>query len=691
MEEIVGYALGPQQKQLWNEKQRRELGVHASLLIDGPLEILPAASSYRLHRGASRDPAHLISRGWPECRLRCKSSSRQRQIKITELETSPALLTDLVEQTRTKESTVEPLRVKLVRLGNEQHALLLSLSPLCGDVWSIKNVIAELTQQLATGQMEVSGEELVQYTQFTEWQRELLESDSEKDEKAREYWRRQGENLPDRIVLPGENKPSVDGSQDTACVSVTLDPELVAGARSLAESESVELATVLLAAWQVLLFRLTSAEQVVVMQGTPARKYEEMESGLGQYMTWLPVSGQWSEKLTFSDVLSKLQATLRSHAKQQEYFNPEALHAEEDARELPVGFSSEEWPIIRNSGALRFEVTSLYGCTRPLKLHLQTWEQAAALRLEFWYAREHYSAEFVKRLAEQYQTLLRNAVLRVTSRLEGLSLLSAGERELVLNIGQGRSTAVAPATTLHQLFEQQVERTPEAAAVCFKDQHLTFQELNRRANQLAHQLQECGCRREDRIGIMMERGVEMIVAVWATLKAGCAYVPLDPANPTQRLFAMLEDATPRVVLTQAHLQSRIPTWTSIAVDAVELGDFADTNPDVEIDPSNLAYVLYTSGSTGRPKGVAVQHGSVVNLLQALHTEIYSLLPVGQQVAMNAPLSFDASVKQLFQLCHGHTVYPVPEELRVSGAEMLNWCEAEGIDVLDTTPSICGCF
>ena len=682
MKEIVGYALGPQQKQLWNEKQRRELGVHASLLIDGPLEI--SRLQQAIDCIVARHEILRTSFAWlAGMQTPLQVIEEPTSITIAELEAS---LAEILEQTRIEDSTVEPLRVKLVRLENEQHALLLSLSPLCGDVWSMKNLIAELTQHLATGHMEVSGEELVQYTQFTEWQRELLESDSEKDEKAREYWRRQGENLAERIMLPGEQKPSVEASHDIARVSVELDPELVAGVRSLAESKSVDVATVLLGAWQALMFRLTSAEQVLVMHGTPARKYEEMESGLGQYMTWLPVSGQLSEKLTFNDVLSKLQATLRSHTKHQEYFNPEALYSDEGARELPLGFSSEVWPVIRNTGDLRVEVLSLYGCTRPLKLHLQTWEQAAALRLEFWYAREHYSEEFVNRLADQYQTLLRNAVSGITIRLDRLSLLSAAERELVLNVGQGRSTQTAPATTLHKLFEQQVERTPAEAAVCFKDQRLTFQELNRRANQLAHLLQQSGCQREDRIGIMMERGVEMIVAVFAALKAGCAYVPLDPANPTQRLFAMLEDSTPGVVLTQAHLQSRIPTWTSIAVDTVELSDLHDTNPDVEIDPANLAYVLYTSGSTGRPKGVAVQHASVVNLLHALHTEIYASLPTGQHVAMNAPLSFDASVKQLFQLCHGHTLYPVPEELRVSGPEMLNWCAAEGINVLDTTPS-----
>src|SRR6185312_2150589 len=496
MKEIVGYALGPQQKLLWNEKQRSGLGVHASLLIDGPLDMSRLQEA--VDCVVSRHEILRTSFAWlAGMQTPLQVIDPATSIKITELEASQTLLTELVEQTRTEESTVEPLRVRLVRLANEKQALLLSLSPLCGDVWSMKNVIAELTQYLATGQIELNQEELVQYTQFTDWQRELLESDQEKDEKGREYWRRQIENLPETIVLPGEKKSTVDESHGTACVSVNLDRDLVAGARSLAESKSLDLLTVLVAAWQVLLFRLTSAEQVLVMHGTPARKYEEMKSGLGQYMTWLPVNGQLSEKLTFNDVLSKLQATLRANAKDQEHFNPESLLKEEGGQELPIGFSSEEWPILQHSGDLHFNVGSLYGGTRPLKLHLQTWEQSGALRLEFWYARQHYSEEVVKRLAEQYQALLSNAVFEVKSRLERLSLLSAAERELVLNLGQGRSTSVSPALTLHELFEQQVERAPAATAVCFKDQCLTFHELNQRANQLAHHLRQSGCKRED--------------------------------------------------------------------------------------------------------------------------------------------------------------------------------------------------
>ena len=553
----------------------------------------------------------------------------------------------------------------------------------------MKNLIAEIIQHLATGQIEVSPEELVQYTQFSEWQRELLESDGEVDEKGREYWRRNASSLPETIVLPGEKTPAVDASHDSACLRLDLDAELVARARSFAESKSLPPSTILLAAWQVLAFRLTSAEQLLVMHGTPARKYEEMQNGVGQYMTWLPVNGQLSAKLTFDEVLSRLQATLLANAKHQEHFNPELLRKEESGQKLPIGFSSEEWPTNYNAGDLKFTVLSLYGCTAPLKLHLQCWEQAKALRLEFWYARQYYSEELVKRLAEQYQTLLANAVSAVETPLNNLSLLSAAERELVLTLGQGRVTPLSASLTLHELFEQQVERTPESPAVCFEEQCLTFGELNRRANQLARHLRQSDCDREARIGIMMERGVEMIVAVFAVLKAGYAYVPLDPANPSQRLTAMLEDATPALVLTQSHLRSRIPAWTNtVAVDADwnQISDLSDENPGVTCDPSGLAYVLYTSGSTGRPKGVSVVHSAVVNLLQALHHEIYGSLPPAQRVAINAPLSFDASVKQLFQVVNGHCVYPVPEELRVSGQEMLDWCATQNIDVLDTTPS-----
>src|SRR4026207_927315 len=192
MEEIVGYALGPQQKQLWNEKQSSGLGVHAALLIDGPLAISRLQEA--VDCVVARHEILRTSFAWlAGMQTPLQVIDPPASIRITELEASPAQLTELVEQARAEEP-VEPLRVKLVRLGKEKHALLLSLSPLCGDVWSMKNLIAELTQYLATEQIEVSSEELVQYTQFTEWQRELLESGHEQDEKGGEYWQRQCEH-----------------------------------------------------------------------------------------------------------------------------------------------------------------------------------------------------------------------------------------------------------------------------------------------------------------------------------------------------------------------------------------------------------------------------------------------------------------------------------------------------------------
>jgi len=691
LEELVGYALGPHQKRLWKERQLSDLGVQAMLLIAGPI------GSRRLQEAVDKVVArHEILRtsfsllAGMETPLQVIDAARS--LRITELEASESELRALVEEARAaaRWSSREPFRVRLVRMGKEKEqekqALLLSLSPLCGDVWSMKNLIAELAEHLAGGQFKVKSKELVQYTHFTEWQRELLESSREEDEKGREYWRRQVENLPETIELPGEQKARDEGNEGTAGVSVKLEADLLVRARAVAASKGVSVGTFLLAAWQVLLYRLSAAEQLLIEHGTAARKYREMESGLGQYMTWLPVKGQLTAKQTFNEVLDQLAAVMDGHSKHQEHFNPETPVAGE-RKKLGIGFSIEEWPPVYESGQLRLEVKSLSSSTAALKLHLQVWEQGKGMRLEFWYGQGHYSEAVVQRLAAQYERLLSSVVLAVESRLEDLSMLSAEERELVSRLGCGPRRSLI-AATLPELFEQQVEQSAAAPVVCYKEQSLSYQELNRRANKLAHYLIASGCRREDRIGIMLERGVEMIAAVLAVLKAGCGYVPLEPGNPAPRLLGMLEDATPKVVLTQSGLQSRVQGWPSIAVDAIrtELEGYESNNPGVQSEPSNLAYVIYTSGTKGRPKGVAVEHASVVNLLRGLEAAIYGKVPGCRRVAMNAPLSFDASVKQLFQIVQGRSLYPVPEELRVSGAEMLDWCERAGIDVLDSTPS-----
>ncbi len=229
-----------------------------------------------------------------------------------------------------------------------------------------------------------------------------------------------------------------------------------------------------------------------------------------------------------------------------------------------------------------------------------------------------------------------------------------------------------------------MERTPNAVAVVFEGQQLTYNELNCRANQLAHYLQSLGVKPEQLVGICLERSLDMIVGLLAILKAGGAYVPLDPEYPTERLLYILQDAQIRVLLTQKHLIAGLPKHQSEIVcldtDWSFITQAQESNPCCEVQPENLAYAIYTSGSTGEPKGVMIQHSSVVNLAHGLHQAIYAHHQISPlRVSINGSLAFDTSVKQIIQLIYGHSLNIVPEKVRFDGHAMLSYLRQQKID------------
>ena len=277
-----------------------------------------------------------------------------------------------------------------------------------------------------------------------------------------------------------------------------------------------------------------------------------------------------------------------------------------------------------------------------------------------------------------------------------LELLKHEERAHVLS-GFG-ATAVDHSgnSLIHQLFEAQVERTPDEVAVGCEGQCLTYGELNRRANQLAHCLRERGIGPDRLVAICMERGIRMLVGVLGVLKAGGAYVPMNPSYPTQMLEYMLKDALPPVLLTQDRLIGRVPPGLArvICLDGqwAEIERYADCNPDsrsVGVTERHLAYVIYTSGSTGAPKGAMIEHRNVVSLWHALERVIYAERPGCQRVSINAPFSFDSSVKQIVQLLSGRTLVVIPDGIRTSAAEMLCFIENNRVECLDCTPTLLG--
>ena len=277
----------------------------------------------------------------------------------------------------------------------------------------------------------------------------------------------------------------------------------------------------------------------------------------------------------------------------------------------------------------------------------------------------------VEKIKDRMATLLDSALDNPDRAICQLNILPAAERHQVLE-GFNATDADYPQDKLiHQLFEEQVARQPQAVALVYEDQQLSYGELNARANQLAHWLRGQGVGPDTLVAICLERSLEMVVGLLGILKAGGAYVPLDPAYPPARIAYMLEDAGPTVVLTQARLIETLPQTQARILALDRDWHIIAAGPDTNLDPAalglnphHLAYVIYTSGSTGMPKGVMVEHGNVVNFWKSFEEEIYRNHPDCTHVSGDAPLSFDASVKAYMQLFSGRTLVVVPEDIRL---------------------------
>ncbi|KEZ73617.1 hypothetical protein C5I_0112120, partial [Pseudomonas syringae pv. syringae FF5] len=286
-----------------------------------------------------------------------------------------------------------------------------------------------------------------------------------------------------------------------------------------------------------------------------------------------------------------------------------------------------------------------------------------------------------------------NALEQDPARLAScLEVIPQAERRLLLNDFNDTASDFAPVVPIHTLFEDQVRRNPDAVALVYEDRQLSYRQLNRRANHIARQLLQLGVQPDERVAICAERSLDMIVGLLGVLKSGAAYVPIDPAHPTDRMAFMLQDSQPRALLTQSALSLPAGDTPLMLLDSAEsllaADDQAfDANPLVDsLTAENLAYVIYTSGSTGQSKGVMVEHHSVFNFWNVLTRTTHQHCPTPATVALNAGFFFDMSIKGISQLFSGHTLVIIPQLLRANGSELLDFLEAHQVHAFDSTPS-----
>jgi amino acid adenylation domain-containing protein len=548
------------------------------------------------------------------------------------------------------------LRANLLRLGETEHVLLLTIHHIISDGWSVGVFVRELAalyEAYAAGRHSPLRELSIQYADFAGWQRSWLQG--ERLEEQLSYWRAQLAGAPPLLKLPTDRpRPplqSYKGAHQTLLISESLTRSL----KDLSRREGATLFMPLLAVFSTLLYRYSGQRDILV--GTPIanRNRAETESLIGFFVNTLILRTRFSEQMTFRELLVQVrEMALEAYAHQD-------LPFEKLVQELQPERSLSHSPVfqvmldLQNAPMHDLELQGLRLTPLPFDslmakfdLVLTVGETDGQLNGQLEYNTDLFDAATIQRMARHLERLLEAAISNPDEQVSRLRLLTDDERQQILLEWNDTRAEIGSSYCIHELFEQQAAATPGAVAVVLNDQQLTYQELNKRANKLAHYLRGHGMRPESLVGVCLKRSVDAVITILAVLKSGGAYLPLDPSYPRERLSQMLADAGVQIVITEGYLERN--------ADEIETQISSDLK--TTIDSHNLAYVIYTSGSTGKPKGVLVSHRNLVHSTLARFR--YYQEPLSSFLLLS-PFAFDSSVAGLFwTLCRGGMLV-IPEE------------------------------
>jgi len=579
------------------------------------------------------------------------------------------------------------LRARLLKLADDEHLLLLTLHHGVVDAWSVGILYRELAALYAA---ELDGQDAglpplpVQYADYAVWQRERLDGAALEGELA--YWRERLEGTA-TLALPTDRPHPAVQSFRGGMHPFALPRESWDAATALARRSGATPFMVLLAAFDALLYRWSGTEDVVVGFPVAGRTPEQTEPLIGVFLNTLALRTDLSGDPTFAGLLARVrEVTLDAYAHQEVPFERlvEELKLERSLARHPlfqVMFTFEtSLPEAPSLPGVTVELGVGDSGTAKVDLAVAMVEAGGAVRGVFQYAADLWDAETIRRMAGHFARLIEAAAANPDLRVSGLPLLSVEEEDLVLR-AWNRTEAERDPVTVHAMFEARAARTPDAPAVVTDDEALTYGELDARANRLAHRLRALGVGAEDRVAILLERSAALAAAELAVMKAGGAFLPLDPAAPAERIAWMLDDSGAAALLTRAAHRDRLG---SIAIPMVALDAEAEAlaaepaeRVGAAVDPDRLAYVVYTSGSTGTPKGVAIPHRGLANLL-AWYGSTFHQGSTSDTVTAASP-SFDASVWETWSaLASGGTLHVPSDAARTDPAALLAWMERRGV-------------
>ncbi|MBF8739592.1 non-ribosomal peptide synthetase [Pseudomonas guariconensis] len=591
------------------------------------------------------------------------------------------------------------LQVTLVRLGEQRHGLLLAMHHIISDGWSMQILLDELAQGYAAhlqGQAAQLPALAVQYADYALWQRNWLEAGE--GERQLAYWRTTLGERPPILELPADRARPAEMSQRGASLGFELPQAVTVQLKALAATSGTSLFMVLLAAFKAVLHRYTGQEELLVGVPVANRQRREVQGLIGFFVNTQVLRSTPHARLPFRALLDDVrQAASAAQDCQDLPFEElvDALGVERSLSRNPlfqVMFNHEQRGEATLKGLPGLQAWLEVATPEVAKfdLSLDTEELAGGLlRGAFTYATDLFDAARIERLRGHFLRLLADCAERPDTALGDLAMLDSHEQRQVVEAFNATAIDYRQPQCLQVLIEAQVAATPQAIALIADGAELSYAELNAQANRLAHYLRSRGVGPEQLVGILAERSQAMVVALLAVLKAGAAYVPLDPDQPDQRLAYMLDDSGASLLLTQQHLLGRLPTGEREVLcldDAACFADHPDSNPSLLSHPDQLAYCIYTSGTTGRPKGAGNSHAALCNRLQWMQAT-FTLEPQ-DRVLQKTPFGFDVSVWEFFwPLMTGATLVMAPPGAHRDPAELKALIAGHGISVLHFVPSM----
>jgi amino acid adenylation domain-containing protein len=584
------------------------------------------------------------------------------------------------------------IRATLLKLSDTEYFLLICLHHIVSDGWSMGVFIEELTtlyNAYTKGLEPLLPELPIQYADFAIWQREYLQGEIRQNQLN--YWQKQLAAAPALLHLPTDRPRPPEQRFEGDRINGILSPELSQGLNRLSREQGVTLFMTLLTAFKVLLYRYTGQTDILV--GTPIanRTRSELNGLIGFFVNTLVLRTDLAGNPSFTELLKQVRETATDAYDHQDLPFEMLVEAIQPERNMSYTPLFQVMFGLDNEVLNEMDLEGIKATPQPLEfkkakfdLSLFIQVKEAGLTAIWEYNTDLFNQSTIEQLSGHFVNLLTGIIANPEQVISQLPLLTESESNQLLFTWNQTEIDYKNDLCLHQLFEQQVKQNPQAIAVKLENEFFTYQELNNRANQLAHYLQSLGVKSDSLVGIFVERSLDMIIGILGILKAGGAYVPLDINYPQERITYLIEDTQLSIVLTQSkfieQLPKFIPNTICLDQDWSIIAKQSTVSPLVEVDQHNLAYIIYTSGSTGQPKGVMIEHRSVVNYI--LTTILEYGITSEDQILQFSSICFDASVQEIFvSLLSGATLVLRTEEMLRSSEDFWQCCQKWQLTVL----------